>query len=168
LEWVAPTEAILCLDLNENGLIDNGRELFGNATQVRDRKGVSGTAKHGFLALAQHDANHNGLIDQMDPVFAKLLLWRDKNHNGISEHAELMKLSETDVLSISLAYRDLSTGLGLLSKSLSFVGQASIYTTRSGTSFEVADVYFAAQKSWTFAQSLKNNSTSQVKSGAKQ
>jgi hypothetical protein len=156
LEWVAPEDAILCLDINGNGFIDDGRELFGSSTQIRLKNGDLVTASHGFLGLAQHDTNHNGLIDAMDSVFAKLLLWRDKNHNGISESVELTKLSETDVTALSLAYRDLPSVLWLLPKSLSFVGQTSTYMTRSGASFEIADVYFAEQKAWSFAQSIQS------------
>lgn len=156
LEWIAPSDAILCLDINGNGLIDDGRELFGSSTQIRLENGDTVTASHGFLGLAQHDVNHNGLIDAMDPVFAKLLLWQDKNHNGISESVELTRLSDTDVTALSLAYRDLPSVLGLLPKSLSFIGQTSSYMTRSGAAFEMADVYFAEQKPWSFAQSIQS------------
>jgi len=53
----------LALDLNSNGKIDSGKELFG---------AVSGD---GFAELARHDSDGNGWIDESDPVFKKMLVW---------------------------------------------------------------------------------------------
>lgn len=49
--------------------------------------------------------NGNGQIDQRDAVFAKLRLWRDTNHNGVSETDELHPLSALNVASLDLAYK---------------------------------------------------------------
>lgn len=53
----------LALDLNGNGRIDSGAELFGPA---------SGS---GFAELAQHDEDGNGWIDEVDAVFKRLQVW---------------------------------------------------------------------------------------------
>ncbi len=55
----------LALDRNGNGLIDDGRELFG------DQHG----AANGFEELARFDDNRDGLIDANDAVFSQLLLF---------------------------------------------------------------------------------------------
>ncbi len=54
----------LVLDRNENGIIDDGSELFG--TQSGD----------GFADLAAFDEDGNGWIDENDSVFSKLQLWQ--------------------------------------------------------------------------------------------
>lgn len=54
----------LALDKNGNGRIDNGSELFG--PQSGD----------GYAELAKLDADGNGWIDESDPAFANLKLWR--------------------------------------------------------------------------------------------
>ena len=60
-------------------------------------------AKNGFESLKEFDSNNDGIIDEKDKEFTNLLLWQDKNSNGISETDELIKLSDK-VKSINLNY----------------------------------------------------------------
>lgn len=53
----------LAIDKNNNGAIDDGSELFG--TKSGD----------GFADLALFDDDKNGVIDEQDSVFEKLLVW---------------------------------------------------------------------------------------------
>ncbi len=62
--WVAGNDALLALDKNKNGQIDDGTELFG------DQNG----AKDGFAELATYDDNADGTIDAQDKVFSSLIL----------------------------------------------------------------------------------------------
>ena len=57
----------LAYDRNQNGLIDNGLELFGA------RSG------QGFAELGEFDSDANGIIDKGDTHFSDLTLWNGSN-----------------------------------------------------------------------------------------
>ncbi|NIY75696.1 hypothetical protein HED22_08580 [Thalassospira sp. HF15] len=64
--WVSGGDALLALDRNGDGKINDGTELFG------DQNG----AKDGFAELAKYDDNQDGVIDENDAVFSSLVLLR--------------------------------------------------------------------------------------------
>src|SRR6056297_617874 len=97
--WVSADDALLALDADGDGIIDNNSELFGNQT---------GHA-NGFLALAAHDGNADGVIDANDAVFADLIAWRDMNGDGFSAESEMVSLTDVGITSIDLAYVDTAT-----------------------------------------------------------
>lgn len=53
----------MALDVNYDGIINDGRELFGPRTG------------NGFLELAEFDIDGNNWIDENDPIFEKLRIW---------------------------------------------------------------------------------------------
>jgi len=95
------TTAFLALDRNGNHRIDDGTELFGNATPTAY---VSPPA-NGFQALRLYDENADGVIDSTDSIWPSLLLWVDANHNGVSEPDELSTISRSGITAIGVLYQ---------------------------------------------------------------
>ncbi len=86
----------LVRDKNKDHKITTADELFG---------AVEEKFENGFAALVELDSNHDGFIDAKDKEFASLMLWQDKNGDGISQADELSTLADHKVQSIQLNYR---------------------------------------------------------------
>ena len=117
MQWVAANgnEAFLIYDLNGNGIVDNGSELFGNGTFMRaitasqNKNNIKSTIKaaltnaaNGFVALAQFDSatlggNDDGVISSDDAVWSKLSLWLDSNADGQSTPDEILTLQQANL-----------------------------------------------------------------------
>jgi hypothetical protein len=80
ISTLASGNGFLALDVNGNGKIDDGSELFGTKSG------------NGFADLAKYDDNKDGVIDESDAVFSKLKLW---SKTTVSDR--LVSLSEARV-----------------------------------------------------------------------
>ncbi|MFI3135321.1 MAG: hypothetical protein QX197_00935, partial [Methylococcaceae bacterium] len=132
--WVSKEDGLLALDLNGDGKIDSGAELFGTATQLAD----GSKAQDGFQALRALDSNGDNKIDLTDSMFAKLLIWQDANSDGVSDTGELHSLSSLNIASLNVANTEIAqvqngNTLGLLSS----------FTTTDNQIHELIDVWFA-------------------------
>jgi hypothetical protein len=114
VSWTRPgaENAFLAFDRNGNGRIDDGTEMFGSYTPAYPTGDRRITAPNGFEALRFAESPSygattvaDGIIDARDSIFGQLLLWTDRNHNGISEADELQRVSEAGLVSIRTDYK---------------------------------------------------------------
>jgi hypothetical protein len=98
-DWPTDATPWIALDLDGDGAITTGAELFGSSTVL-----ASGAlAPNGFAALAALDANGDGILDARDPMFSRLVLWSDRNGDHRSTPDELRPLASV-VTAISLTF----------------------------------------------------------------
>lgn len=63
MSFVKSGSGFLALDLNEDGIVNNGKELFGP------------DSGNGFADLGKYDSDGNQWIDENDPIYQKLRIW---------------------------------------------------------------------------------------------
>lgn len=107
----------LAFDRNGDGMINNGLELFGPS---------SGS---GFAELAQLDGDANLWLDENDPLFSRLSVWRP----GVNGETKLQSLAEAGVGAIALTHAgttfQLRAGDGRV---LGQVAASGIFLTENG------------------------------------
>ena len=133
--WVGKEDGLLVYDRNGDGIINNGSELFGDATRLQN----GGTAAHGFAALADLDDNSDGKIDAADKAFSSLRVWRDLNQDGISQEGELLTLEQAKVRSLNTQFRNTNRSLG----DGNTLAQEGSYTTTDGQTRQMGDLLLA-------------------------
>ena len=136
--WISADDGLLVRDINGNGIIDNGAELFGDNTKLKN----GGAAQHGFAALADLDSNGDKVIDAKDAAFKELRVWRDINQDGISQNNELFTLQSLGIKSFNTAYTNTRHNLG----NGNTLVQKGSYTKADGTNAVMGDLELAADK----------------------
>ena len=138
-DWPSASTPWLALDLDGNGSIDDGRELFGSGTVLRSGR----RAEHGFAALAELDANGDGVISAEDPRFAELVLWADHDGDRRSNHSEHTGLLAAGVLSIPVAF---DREVGCDDRGNCGIERASVSLAQGqATTAQIVDVHLACQ-----------------------
>ncbi|MBF0452602.1 MAG: VCBS repeat-containing protein [Candidatus Magnetomorum sp.] len=117
ISFVTPGSGFLVFDKNQDGIIQDGSELFGPTTG------------NGFAELAQYDLDRNGWIDENDTIYDQLSIW-SKNQKGEDRY---QTLKQTDVGAIylsaaqtSFAYKDFGMNTH------GSLNQSGVYFTESG------------------------------------
>ncbi|WP_051206189.1 hypothetical protein [Oceanospirillum maris] len=108
----------LALDLNQDGLINSGNELFGAKTG------------DGFEELAQYDDDGNGFIDENDEIFSQLKIWVPRADG----QSELYALLDKDVGAIYLKSQNTPFALktALDNETQGYVRESGVFLNESG------------------------------------
>ena len=127
--WVSGEDALLAIDNNGNGIIDDHSELFG------------GEIGEGFAQLASFDSNGDGLVDSSDAGFSDLQVWQDANENALTDAGELLSLDSAGVASLGTAY----TNVFNTDAQGNVHGEHGSATLADGSSIDLVDVYFQVE-----------------------
>jgi Ca2+-binding RTX toxin-like protein len=144
--WVGKNDGLLVWDKNGNGQIDNGAELFGNNTVLKN----GSKADNGFSGLADLDSNKDGKVDANDAASSQLRVFKDANSNGVVDAGELMTLAQAGVKSLSTGYTSQATTDANGNQHL----QAGSFTTTAGQTRAMDDVWFAVDTARTIDTDL--------------
>ena len=127
--WISGEDALLAIDRNGNGQIDDRSELFG------------GDIGEGFAKLATFDSNEDGVVDAADADFGELKVWQDKDENGITDADELVSLEAAGVSSMNTTYTNVfgTDALGNIH------GEHGSATLTDGSTIDMVDVYFRVE-----------------------
>ena len=121
----------LALDKNDDGIINQGSELFGT---------LSG---NGFGELGTYDLDGNGWIDENDNIFSKLQIWFKDDE---TKEKELVGLGESGVGAIFLgATQSEFTYKTELNHTLGEMKSSSIFLNEDGSVGSIAQIDFNAQ-----------------------
>lgn len=85
ISYLTGNSGMLALDKNNDGIINDGSELFGALTG------------NGFAELAEYDEDGNGYIDEADSIFEQLMVW-----NKTPDNDSLETLASRDIGAIYL------------------------------------------------------------------
>ena len=131
--WVDKHDALLVRDINHDGQINNGKELFGSDTVLKNGE----KAGDGWAALSDIDTNGDGKVDAKDVAFAEIKVWVDANSNGVAEEGELRGLIEAGIQSVDVAHAYSNTTQN--GNILFGTGQ---FTKADGSTSAVTDAWF--------------------------
>ena len=142
--WVDPDDGLLVRDINGNGRIDSGKELFGDQTILKN----GSNASNGFQALSDLDDNHDGKIDSNDAAFSQLKVWQDIDGDGYSSAGELKSLSDAGITGINLnsipssttdPEGNTQTRIGSFEKADGTTGQIANFNLQRDTAYTIAE-----------------------------
>lgn len=132
--WAGPDDGFLVRDINGDGRINSGREMFGNNTELES--GV--LASNGFEALRDLDDNQDGVVNSSDSRFSELRIWRDANQNGTADAGELLTLEQAGIAGVRTGW----TASSLIDSNGQAHAQVGTAVRTNGTNAAVSDVWF--------------------------
>lgn len=132
--WIGKDDGLLVRDINGNGQIDDGTELFGNNSVLSNGQ----KAANGFEALKDLDSNNNGIFDSSDTTWNQVNVWKDSNQNGKVDEGELLTLEQAGIENIDLNYQNSNA----VDTNGNTVGQIGSFDKENGTQGNISDIWF--------------------------
>jgi hypothetical protein len=128
MSFVAGGSGFLALDMNNDGIVNDGSELFGPQSG------------NGFADLSAYDGDGNGWIDEGDDIYDRLRIWtKDEQGND-----QLFALGQKGIGAIYLGSAAASFDLkGTQNQLLGDIGSTGIFLRENGTAGTVQHIDLA-------------------------
>ncbi|WP_320044153.1 hypothetical protein [uncultured Desulfobacter sp.] len=150
INFAASGSGFLSFDRNNDGIINNGSELFGPNTG------------NGFDELAAYDLDDNGWIDENDDVFSKLSVWtRDEAGNDL-----LVSLADAGIGAVFLD--NAATGFELTDAQNSLTGEVArsgLFLFENGNVGMIQQIDLAARSTEVDLVSVSDNQADLTQGG---
>ncbi len=126
--WISANDGFLIFDGNDNGKIDQAKELvlsqWTESSEDTDLEALK----------AVFDSNHDNVLNGSDDDFSYFKVWQDKNSDGISDEGEFKSLAEIGITSLNLNATNVNWSSG--GNKVSSLGQ---FIQADGTTSTFAD-----------------------------
>jgi len=127
LSMLKQGSGFLALDKNNNGVIDDGTELFGAQNG------------HGFYDLRRYDSDKNGWIDENDPIMDGLRIWMKNDKED-----KLVALGELGIGALYLGFSKNSFDIkSEENETLGKIRSSGLFLNEDGTSGVMSQIDFA-------------------------
>ena len=128
---LAEGSGFLAIDQNNNGVIDDGTELFGTQSG------------NGFYDLRRYDDDNNGWIDESDSILDSLRIWKKTDTKD-----ELLTLGEMGIGAIYLGYSEQDFNLKTYkNETLGRIRSNGLFLNEDGSAGIVSQIDFAKEDS---------------------
>lgn len=151
--WVNPDDALLAIDINQDGLISEPKEL----SMALWTDNPDDTDMEAMVAI--FDSNHDGVFNQADERFADFRVWQDSNGDALTDQGELKSLQAAGIVAINLNIAKAQWSAG----GNSIYGFSS-YTKSDGSQAWVADVGLGYEEAG-WKQTVASSMVKMTKSG---
>jgi Ca2+-binding RTX toxin-like protein len=134
--WVAGGDGMLVIDRDGDGTISHVSEIafLSEGDDVRNS----------WAGLAALDNNRDNRIDATDARFGELLVWVDRNGDGVSQADELRTLAEVGITQINL--RNVAT-TDTVKAGQNIAASTASFEWESGLTGTIGDVFLAFEAS---------------------
>lgn len=147
--WISPDDGMLARDIDGDGKITDGRELFGGREAGFTVLGRLDGNGDGLVSAADDglaDFNGDGVVDARD-VYASLKIWRDLDRDGTTDPGELTGILDAGIVSIGVT--GTTSNARVEGNTIRSTGS---FTRADGSTGTVGDVVFSVDNSFTTYQ----------------
>ncbi|WP_067515938.1 type I secretion C-terminal target domain-containing protein [Endozoicomonas ascidiicola] len=136
IAWVGADDGFIITDLDGDGILSSREELF-----IAEQTTENDTDLEALATL--YDSNKDGVLNALDDKFDDILIFQDKNQDGVADEGEIITLAEAGITEISVV----SDKQQKILDDGSIIHGQTTYTKADGSEGIIGDVELAYEDS---------------------